>query len=157
MRIDVCVTPSLEEIKNKIPPKVWKRIQWLYKRGQNGSVALYIKKILETEDIPCLKKYMEQKERVRRSKGCLITTHRYMLTMDEERLSEFDNIIVDEDIIFKSIITNQGEIIVSDLKKLKENTTDPRLRRKIKELLAQAKVKSCIELDSFEYEMEIPV
>ncbi len=154
MRIDVCVTPSLEEIKNKIPPKVWKRIQWLYKRGQNGSVALYIKKILETEDIPCLKKYMEQKERVRRSKGCLITTHRYMLTMDEERLSEFDNIIVDEDIIFKSIITNQGEITVSDLKKLKENTTDPRLRRKIKELLAQAKVKSCIELDSFEYEME---
>ena len=154
MGIDVCVTPSLEEIKDEIPPKVWKRIQWLYKRGQHRSVALYIKKVLENENVPCLKEFMEQKERVRKSKGCLITTHRYMLTMDEERLSEFDNIIVDEDIIFKSIITNQGEITISALKKLKQDTTDSRLRRKIKELLAQAKVKSCIELDSFEYEIE---
>lgn len=154
MGVDVCVTPSLEEIKNEIPPKVWKKIQWLYKRGQHRSVALCIKKALENEDIPCLKEYMEQKERVRKSKGCLITTHRYMLTMDKERLNEFDSIIVDEDIIFKSIVTNQGEIPISALKKLKRDTADPRLRRKIKELLDHAKVKSCIKLDSFEYEVE---
>lgn len=154
MGSNVCVTPSLEEIKDEIPSEVWERIQWFYKRGQHRPVAFYIKKILETEDITCLKEYMEQKERVRKSKGCLITTHRYMLTMDEDRLNEFDNIIVDEDIIFKSIITNQGEITVSALKKLKRSTTDSRLSNKIKELLAQAEVKSCIKLDSFEYEIE---
>ncbi|WP_161846192.1 hypothetical protein [Pseudoflavonifractor sp. 524-17] len=154
MGSNVCVTPSLEEIKDEIPSEVWERIQWFYKRGQHRPVALYIKKILETEGITCLKEYMEQKERVRKSKGCLITTHRYMLTMDEDRLNEFDNIIVDEDIIFKSIITNQGEITVSALKKLRRSTTDSRLSNKIKELLAQAEVKSCIKLDSFEYESE---
>lgn len=154
MEIEVCVTPSLEEIKDEIPLKAWKRIQWLYKRGQHRSVTLYIKKALEKEDIPGLKEYMEQKETVRKSKGCLITTHRYMLTMDEKRLNEFDTIIVDEDIIFKSIITNQGEITISALKKLRQDTSDPSLRKKITELLAQAKVKSCIELDSFEYDIE---
>ncbi len=154
MGINVCVTPSLEEIKNEIPSKVWKRIQWFYKRGQHRSVALYIKRHLENEDIPCLKEYMEQKERVRKSKGCLITTHRYMLTMDEERLNEFDTVIIDEDILFKSIITNQGEITISALKKLKQDTSDPRLRRKIEELLKRAKVQSCIELGTFEYDIE---
>jgi len=154
MRADICVTPSLEEIKSEISPKAWKRIQWFYKRGQYRSVALYVKKLLENEDIPCLKEYMKQKEQIRKSKGCLITTHRYMLTMDEKRLNEFDTIIVDEDIIFKSILTNQGEVTLSTLKKLKRDTTDPRLRKKIKELLAQAEVRSCVKLDSFEYNIE---
>ena len=154
MEIEVCVTPSLEEIKDEIPPKVWKRIQWLYKRGQHRSVALYIKKALEKEDIPSLKEYMEQKETVRNSKGCLITTHRYMLTMDKRRLNEFDTVIIDEDILFKSIFTNQGEITISALGKLKQDTSDPRLRRKIKELLAQVKVRSCVRLDAFEYDIE---
>lgn len=154
MGSNVCVTPSLEEIKDKIPTKVWKKIQWLYKRGQHCSVALCLKNALENEDIPCLKKYMEQKERVKRSKGCLITTHRYMLTMEEQRLNEFDSIIVDEDVIFKSIVTNQGEITLSALKKLGQNTSDPKLHRKIKELLTQAEMKSCVELVPFEYDIE---
>lgn len=154
MGIDVCVTPSLEEIKDEIPSRIWEKIQWFYKRGQPRSVTAHIKKVVEHEDIPCLKEFMERKERVRKSKGCLITTHRYMLTMDEERLSEFDTIIIDEDIIFKSIITNQGEITISALKKVKQGTTDSRLRRKITNLLAQAKVKSCVKLDTFEYDVE---
>lgn len=154
MGIDVCVTPSLDEIKDELPAEVWKRIQRFYMRGQFRSVATYIKKVLEKEDIACLKEYVKQKERVRKSKGCLITTHRYMLTMDEERLNEFDTVIVDEDILFKSIFTNQGEITISALGKLKQDTSDPRLRRKIKELLAQAKVRSCIRLDTFEYNIE---
>lgn len=154
MGIDVCMTPSLEEIKDEIPSKIWEKIQGFYGRGQPRSVTSYIKKVVEHEDIPCLKEFMERKERVRKSKGCLITTHRYMLTMDEERLSEFDTIIIDEDIIFKTIITNQGEITISALKKLKKDTTDSMLRKKIKELLNQAKGKSCIELDSFEYDFK---
>lgn len=154
MGADVCVTPSLEEIKGEIPAKVRKEIQWLYKRGQHRAVARYIKKVLENGDIPCLKEYMEQKERVRKSKGSLITTHRYMLTMDEERLSEFGTIIVDEDILFKSIITNQGEITVSALQKLGHDTSDLNLSTKIEDLLNQAEEKSCIELDAFEYDIE---
>lgn len=154
MGIDVCVTPSLDEIKDELPSKVWKRIQRFYMRGQFRSVVTYIKKVLEKEDVPSLKEYLEQKETVRKSKGCLVTTHRYMLTMDKKRLNEFDTVIVDEDIIFKSIITNQGEITASALEKLKQDTSDPRLRRKIKELLAQAKVRSCVRLDTFEYDIE---
>lgn len=154
MRIEVCITPSLDEIKDELPSEVWKRIQRFYMRGQFRSVVTYIKKVLEKEDIPSLKEYMEQKETVRKSKGCLITTHRYMLTMDKRRLNEFDTVIIDEDILFKSIFTNQGEITISALGKLKQDTSDPRLRRKIKELLAQAKVRSCVKLDSFEYDIE---
>ena len=41
---------------------------------------------------------MEQREKVKQFHGSLITTHRYMLMMDEERLGEFDACIIDEDI-----------------------------------------------------------
>lgn len=40
----------------------------------------------------------QQKEKMRQKHGSMITTHRYMLMMDEERLNEFDVCIIDEDI-----------------------------------------------------------
>lgn len=154
MNIDVYKTPSLEEIKDKLPQKVWKKIQWYYKRGLHSLVHTYIQHVLAQSNIPCLRKYMEARDKIKTAKGCVITTHRYMLTMEEARLKEFDTIIIDEDIIFKSIITNQKEISLSDLKKLSGNTTDCRLRQKIKNLLKQAKARSCVELDSFEYDIK---
>ena len=74
--------------------------------------------------------------------------------MDEERLKAFDAIIIDEDIIFKSIIPNQGEVPVARLEKLLAKTTDSRLSQKIKSLLRKAKVQSSIELDSLEWDDE---
>ena len=149
--LSVCVTPSLESIKEKIPYPYWKHIQQLYKIGKSGEVDHYIKEILKKEKCPALRKYMDQKEKVKQSHDSLITTHRYMLMMDEERLEEFDVCIIDEDIFFKSLITSQYEIPLSSLKKLSSKTHDKYLRHKIKELLQHAKVNTCIELDRLEY------
>lgn len=152
--IEIISTPSLEAIKDKIPHGIWKHIQKMYKRGQHGQVHPYIQKRLKKEDVPCLRKYMEQREKLRTWHGSVVTTHRYLLSMDDERLGEFDSIIIDEDIIFKSIISNQGEITLSELKKLKNETTSPQLSAKIKALLKASETRSCIELEAVEWDKE---
>ena len=133
--IDVRRTPSLEDIKDDMPIEVWSKIQRMYTRGQSKKVHPYIDQYLKTHNVPCLKKYMEKRKKLKTFKGSIITTHRYLLSMDEERLSEFDTVIIDEDIIFKSIVSNQGEITVSKLKKILRTTTDVAVKNKIKKLL----------------------
>jgi hypothetical protein len=152
--IAVSKTPSLEQIKNEIPSNVWNRIQKMYSSGQHRSVHPYINEILKKKDIPCLREYLKAREELKTFEGSIITTHRYLLNMDEKRLREYDAIIIDEDIIFKSVISNQGEITVSNLKKLLKKTTDNRLFKKITQLLKHAETQSCIELDSFELDDE---
>ena len=97
---------------------------------------------------------MEEREALKNWNGSVITTHRYLLNMDEKRLRDYDAIIIDEDIIFKSVLPNQGEITVSKLEKLLMETTDRRLAKKIKRLLQSAETQSCIELGSFEWGYE---
>ena len=138
---EVRKTPSLEQIKYVIPHKVWKHIQKFYKRGQHKKVHQYIQnyinKILlmpdskekkkKLEDIDYLLEYMIEREALKSYHGDLFTTHRYMLNMDEDRLQEIDVIIIDEDILFKAVITNQEEIPISELKKLLKKTADKSL------------------------------
>lgn len=152
MGINVMKTPSLEQIKDKIPHKIWKHIQQFYKRGMHRQVHSYIHETLKKEDIPCLRKYMEKREKLKTFKGSIITTHRYLLSMDKDRLSDYDAIIIDEDIIFKSIISNQGEITISELKKLSKRTSNDSLKGKIKKLLKLAEKQSCIKLNGFEWD-----
>lgn len=152
--IRVKKTPSLEEIKDEIPGKIWEHIQKLYKRGQYRSVHPYISNRLKKEEIPCLKKYMKKREKLKTWDGCVITTHRYLLSMEKERLDGFDSITIDEDILFKSIISNQGEISVPTLKKLKKKTKNPHLKDKIRKLLKAAEGQFCIELESIEWDEE---
>ena len=147
--LNVMKTPSLEEIKGKIPRKIWNHIQKLYKTGQHRSVHPYIHELLKKNDIPCLREYLKEREKLKNFSGSVITTHRYLLNMDEKRIKEFDAVIIDEDIILKSIVSNQGEITVSELEKLLELTTDSRLSKKIQKLLKLSKTQSCIKLDSF--------
>ena len=154
MKINVLKTPSLEQIKDEMPDEVWDHISRLYKGGQYRSVHPYIHKILKKKNIPCLKEYMEEREKIRTFKRSIITTHRYLLNMDEERLREYDAVIIDEDIIFKSVISNQGEITVRKLKKLLKKTMDEQLSAKIKELLKAAETQTCIWLDGFEWDDE---
>lgn len=162
MGIAVCKTPSLEQIKDEMPDKVRRRIEKLYRGGQHRAVHPYIESLIRPtkenrihkKPIPCLMKYMEERNVLRKFKGSVITTHRYLLSMDEERLKAFDAIIIDEDILFKSIIPNQGEITIAELKKLSADTADSRLSMKIKTLLKLAKDQSCIEVDSFEWDDE---
>ena len=158
--IKVEKTPSLDEIKDDIPPKIWHHIEHLRKSGRNKDVQTYIHDVLKKGSIPCLRKYVKEREKLKTFNGCVITTHRYLLTMDKQRLDEYDTIIIDEDIIFKSVIANQGEITISDLEDLLCKVGDSRLEKKIMRLLEAAKEKSCIKLESFEYspsaELEIP-
>ena len=162
MGIAVCKTPSLEQIKDEMPDKVRRRIEKFYRSGQHRAVHPYIESLirptketrLHKKPIPCLMKYMEERNVLRKFKGSVITTHRYLLNMDEERLKAFDAIIIDEDILFKSIIPNQGEITIAELKKLSADTADSCLSMKIKTLLKLAKDQSCIEVDSFEWDDE---
>lgn len=152
--IKVMRTPSLEEIKDEIPSGIWKKIQGLYKRGLHHLVHPFIKKELEKKDNKCLREYLCERDKLKTWKGCVITTHRYLLTMDRKRLDEFDSAIIDEDIIFKSIISNQGEITVSELKKLKRKNTDRRLSGKINKMLKASRNQSCIMADSFIWDDE---
>ncbi|MDE7354461.1 MAG: hypothetical protein K2O06_15630 [Acetatifactor sp.] len=153
--IDVKVTPSLEEIKDKMPPEIWNHIESLYKRGRNKAVQKYIYKRLEKEDIPCLKKYIEERRELREWDKSLITTHRYLLSMDKKKLDKFDFIIIDEDIIFKSIVSNQEQITVSQLEQLMEITENSALSDKIKKLLDASKNQSCIEADRLKLKAKI--
>lgn len=151
MGIKVRKTPSLEQIKDEIPDEVWEHISRLYKVGRYCEVHPYICEILKEEDIPCLKKYMKKREKLMNFRGSVITTHRYLLNMEEERLMEYGAVIIDEDIIFKSVISNQGEITVGRLKKLLRKTRDRQLSEKIKRLLKAARTQTCIKLDGFEW------
>lgn len=78
-------------------------------------------------------KYVKQLDAFQMNSGNAITTHRRLLNLE---VSGYDLVIVDEDIIFSSIITNRTEISVSKLKKLrarfpKENP----MRKKVNKLL----------------------
>lgn len=154
MGIEARKTPSLEQIKDEIPDNIWKHIGKLYKGGQYSLVHPYIYETLKKKSIPCLLEYMEEREALKSWNRSVITTHRYLLNMDEKRLREYDAVIIDEDIIFKSVLPNQGEITVSKLEKLLKKTTDRRLAKKIKRLLQSAETQSCIELGSFEWGKE---
>ena len=61
--LDVRKTPSLEQIKDKMPSKIWKKIQHFHAIGQHGRVHSYIIEVLEKENIPC---YVSLEERM----GC---------------------------------------------------------------------------------------
>lgn len=154
MGIEVKVTPSLEEIKDEIDESIWNHIQKLYKRGQYHLVHKYIQKELNKEDIPCLGEYMEKREKVKKWKGSVITTHRYMLNMDKRKLDAFDSIIIDEDIIFKSVISNQEQITARQLKKLKKKTTDCEVLHKIEKLLKKSEKQACIKTEMFEWDVD---
>jgi len=158
MDIDVKKTPSLEQIQEEIPSKVWKHIQWLYKMGRGSQVTVYIDDLLqkhkEDDAYSSLRKYINKHGKLKFYQGNLITTHRYLLNMSEKRLQEYDAIIIDEDIIFKSIIPNQEEITISGLEKLLEEVTNSQLVDKIEKLLKLCKKQSYIELDAFDWDQD---
>ena len=77
-----------------------------------------------------------------------------MLNMNQNQLNEYSAVIIDEDIIFKSIIPNQCEISVKALRKLSKKVSDSQISQKIKRLLELVKTESCIELDGFELDKD---
>ncbi|MBR2895026.1 MAG: DEAD/DEAH box helicase family protein [Oscillospiraceae bacterium] len=132
--IKLAVSPSLHELKDEISDEAWEEIQHLYDIG--ASVLSFVKERANKEHPEyekAFEKYLQQLDEFMKCSGHAITTHRRLLNLD---VSKYDLVIVDEDIIFSSIISNRIEIPVSKLKKLKEQLPEGNpLKQKVKMLL----------------------
>ena len=135
MGIKMRESPSLREFS--FPDDVQSEIENCYSRGR--SPIPYLKKAIK-EGHPCsglFKKYLYDIEAFGDYGGHGITTHKMLLTLD---VSKYDLVIVDEDIIFKTVVPNKVDISISDLKKLRKKIepSGP-LARKINQVLKHAK------------------
>jgi len=156
MGIDnIIMSPSLHEIKDEIPDDVWDHIQRLYDNGLYRSVNPYIKKVLDKHDIPCLREYLKQKDGFDNSDGHAIITHKRLCNMDEKTLSKYDVIVVDEDIVLKSILPDKKDIPISDLKRyLKKLPDNDIVAKRINTVLNKIKTHSFFELPPIDYEWD---
>jgi hypothetical protein len=113
----------------------------------------YIDKLIAEDDPECsaiLKKYKKEQDVFKESDGHAITTHKRLLTMDT---GEYDLVIVDEDIIFNTVIPNKADITVSDLKKLKKEISPASpLARKINKILKFIKENEFFTLNGIPYD-----
>jgi hypothetical protein len=119
MGIRIIASPSLHEIKDALPRYVWDEIDFKFRSGR--SVNSYLRKELKEDDSEyssLIKEYLSESEGFHNlAEGHAVTTHKMLPSIDT---SKYDLVIVDEDIIFCSIIQNKTDIPLSDLKKLKE-------------------------------------
>lgn len=163
--IDVMITPSLDEIKDEIPDHIWQQIQFLRSTGQHVRMHLYINEVAFEEHVDCLQKYLKQLYRFEKYEGNVITTHRKLLTMNKKELNKYDVVIIDEDIISSSIITNQCEIPITTLKKVLKKVLKKieqgndcikykSIVIKIRRLLKMSKEYTQIKLSGFEWDCE---
>jgi hypothetical protein len=162
MGLDVIETPSLDEI-TEMPTDIRKHIKFLYTTGQHKLVQPYIRE-MATSGVECLMDYIKHKEKCLKHKGHVITTHRMLMSLDKKALDEFDVVLVDEDIILKSVIPNQVEITLSDLngviKWAKNELSKKRitvfmfnkLRSKISKIQKAAEKEMLFFIDGFKWE-----
>lgn len=155
--IKTMMTPSLDDIMDQLPLPLCRKIKKLYACGLGRKVKIAIKNAIEKYDIPFLKEYADKRKELMNYYGNVITTHKYLLSMDKTRLNKFDCIIIDEDIIFKSVISNQGEITLSDLRKLKKADVDPKIKQKASDLLNMSRTHSCIYSKSIDCEVNADI
>lgn len=151
MGIDIIVSPSLHELMDVLPDEVATEIKALYDSGKTPMA--YINKLIDEGDLRCskvLKQYKRELEKFQKSDGHAITTHRRLNTLE---LSKYDLVIVDEDILYSTVIPNKEEITIKDLKKLKRalNSTDP-LAVKIRSILRKRKEEDYFKKNAIKYD-----
>ena len=132
--IELIVSPSLHELADELPDDVWSAIKSLYDSGQ--SPMPYINKLISEGDVRCtkiLKIYKKELEEFLNADVHAVTTHRRLTTLD---IRKYDLVIIDEDILYSTVITNKEEVSISELKKLRNKLTksDP-LAKKINAIL----------------------
>lgn len=59
--------------------------------------------MLKRKEIPCLKRYIEDRKKLMTFKGSVITTHKYLLNMDAKMLNKYDAIIATTNIKRRSV------------------------------------------------------
>ena len=156
MSIDVMETPSLYEIlkNSNIPYKIRNHINKCYTAGNHKSVIPYIRRVLKKENIPCLQDYLDKLAKVKSFDGHIITTHRKLLNYDEETLSKY-TVIVDEDIIYKAVITNQVKITVDELEEMLEHIdSHSPLAYKIRQILECAETQNLFTVPEVEPDID---
>ncbi len=134
MGIKIVASPSLHELKDEISEESWNKIQEMYEIGVDALTYIRARADQNHKEYePSFEKYVTQLDQFTHYRGCSITTHRRLLNLDTQK---YDFVIVDEDIVFSSVISNRIEISVSSLrklqKKLKSQPSEHSLSRKIK-------------------------
>jgi hypothetical protein len=144
-------SPSLHEFKESIPEHIWSHIEKLYESGM--SAIPYLKKIIKEDDPECSKLFRQYLKKLDTFSNCeenAITTHRRFLTMD---ISKYELIIIDEDILFYTIIPNKTDLSATDLKRVYKGLPpeDP-VARKIRNALKLAKENEFFTLPKIHFE-----
>jgi hypothetical protein len=154
--LQVMKTPSLDEIKDKMPGSIWGHIVNLRSTGRHSQVNPFIWKVATEQNIECLKEFFEQKKELKNYGGHTITTHRNLLNMSEKTLKKYDVVIIDEDIIFSSIASNQCEIPIRLLKKIRKlaskNIAYSRLYQKITKVLKAVKSETLFRVSGYKWD-----
>ena len=152
---NVMKTPSLHEIQDDIPAKIWRHIQKLYRKGKSHAVIPYIRTVLakeNEEDISCLEKYLEDLKEFEEFDGHVITTHKRLRHMSDEMLEKYDTVIIDEDFILNCFIPDKNDIPISDLKNLKKRLPNKsKLYKKICKLLNKIQTQTFFTLSKVDY------
>lgn len=151
MGVDIIVSPSLHELKDDLPQNVWDDIENLYETGRSPMPRL--NKAIAEDDLECaklFKQYKRELDEFNNMDGHAITTHRRLTSMD---VSKFDLVIIDEDLIFSTVIPSKTTVPISKLKKLKKklNTGDP-LAAKIVKILKHIKKSEFFTLSEIDYD-----
>jgi len=150
MGINLVASPSLHELKDDLPDHAWSAIQSLYDAGK--SPMPYLLKAIEENDAECSKlfqQYIKELSAFEHADGHAITTHRRLTNLD---VSKYDLVIVDEDVLYSTVIPNRETISISDLKKINKRlpANDP-LAIKIKKILKKRKLSRYFTLSEVSY------
>ena len=151
-RVKLTASPSLHEIKDDFPNHVWNELEILLNSGK--PTMPYIDKLINQDDPECsavFRKFKKEQDDFKESDGHAITTHKRLLTMDT---SEYDFVIVDEDIIFNTVIPNKADFTIADLKRLLKEISPASspLARKINKILKFIKSKEFFTLKGIPYD-----
>jgi hypothetical protein len=154
--INVRMSPSIDELKGHIPDENWKYIQILRKKGQHKKVHIYISKMAKERQIEAFVEYLEQKKDFELFGGHAIITHRKLMNMSEKEINKYDVVIIDEDIILSSIVSDQCKISISDLRMiLDKSSVNPayiKLCNKISQALEKIKTEVLFSLPGFKHD-----
>jgi hypothetical protein len=166
-QIDVVKSPSLYEIRDKLPRHVWKRINSFYRSGKHISVLNYIKELfvnsrklleegkIDTRSLVLLNNYRIELQSFHFSKSHAFTTHARLMTMSPSTLRKYKVVFIDEDIILNCLIPNQVEILIREFKEILSHIDpDCELAIKITAALDAAKKAKWFSLLKIEY-MEV--
>ena len=136
--ISAVKSPSLLEVKDKLPINVWKHIEHLYQTGKPHAVTSYIEDILVAGEgdkhcLDILDTYRKGLKKFYSTDNHAFTTHSRLLTLDKWVMKNYDAVFIDEDIIQNCMIINQVDIPISMLMDVLEHT-DPscKLAKKIR-------------------------